>query len=607
MCGIIGYLGDDNFTEYVFAGLKLIQNRGYDSIGVAYIEGNTIQCVKRASTVNTSNAIELVEGIIEKSSVNSGTAIGHTRWATHGGKTDLNAHPHLDHYGNIAIVHNGIIENYLEIKETLLSKGIKFISQTDTEVIASLIGYYYHMGYSIKDSIAVATKQLSGTWALVMVCKQEPNKIWVTRNGSPILLGLDQNFAMVVSEQSAFSNYITKFIPIDNHDIIEIKLEDGRISYSTNICESKIVSKTMQDIDLSPFPFKYWMEKEILSQPDSINNAINNGGRLSRDDSVKLGGLDTHKEQLLKIEHLILLGCGTSYNSGHWSIALFKSFSIFKSVTMYDGAEFTENDIPDGICGFVLLSQSGETRDLIACLDIAKSKSIITIGIVNVVDSFIARETTCGVYLNAGREHAVASTKSFTNQCIVLALTAVWFAQNKNLHAEKRKQIINDIRMLPLHMENVLNKDSHVDELLVHFDFSQSCFILGKGSNQAIACEGSLKLKEIAYIHAEGFSSSALKHGPFALIVQDVPIFIIDIDHVHHDKNMNAFHEVTARGANPIVISCFPNAHLTIDNNNTFGGILVNIYFQLIALKVAILKGHNPDFPRNLAKVVTVD
>ena len=607
MCGIIGYLGDDNFTEYVFAGLKLIQNRGYDSIGVAYIEDNTIQCVKRASTVNTNNAIQLVEDIIGKTTIRSGTAIGHTRWATHGGKTDLNAHPHLDHYGNIAVVHNGIIENYLEIKEMLFSKGIKFISQTDTEVIASLIGYYYHMGYSIKDSIAASTKQLSGTWALVILCKLERHKIWVTRNGSPILLGLDQNFAMVVSEQSAFSNYITKFIPIDNHDIIEIKLEDGKISYSTNICESKIVSKTIQDMDISPFPYKYWMEKEILSQPESINNAINNGGRLSRDECVKLGGLDSHKDKLMKIDHLILLGCGTSYNSGHWSIALFKSFSIFKSVTIYDGAEFTENDIPDGICGFVLLSQSGETRDLIACLDIAKSKSIMTIGIVNVVDSFIARETTCGVYLNAGREYAVGSTKSFTNQCIVLALTAIWFAQNKQVHVEKRKQIINDIRILPLHIENVLSKGTLVDELLNQFDYSQSCFILGKGSNQAIANEGSLKLKEISYIHAEGFSSSALKHGPFALIVEDVPIFIIDIDHVHHDKNMNAFHEVSARGANPIIISCFKNGLLTIDNNNTFGGILVNIYFQLIALKIAILKGHNPDFPRNLAKVVTVD
>jgi glucosamine--fructose-6-phosphate aminotransferase (isomerizing) len=607
MCGIIGFLGEDNFTEYVLDGLKLIQNRGYDSVGIAYIENGDLYCCKRAS-LNNNDSLSVVTDIVLKSDIKSNIAIGHTRWATHGNKTDINAHPHIDFYNNIALVHNGIIENYLEIKAMLVEKGIIFQSQTDTEIISSLIGYYYKNGNTVNESINLAISQLNGTWALTIICKDIPNKMWITRNGSPILLGLDDNFAMVVSEQTAFSNYVNKFIPVDNNDVMEISLDNGKISYNKIICENKIILKSQIEFDKSPAPYKFWMEKEIFTQPQHYFNAINNGGRLNSESTVMLGGLEHHKDALNDIDHLTILGCGTSYNAGLWSLQMFKSLNIFKSVSIYDGAEFNTDDIYEGKNAFIFLSQSGETRDLIRCLDIAKNKSIITIGIVNGVDSFIARETTCGIYLNAGPEFAVASTKSFTNQCIVLTLLVIWFAQHKDVHIEKRINMIRDIRMLYVHIENILNKSSCVDELLRDYDISQSCFILGKGVNQAISYEGALKLKEIAYIHAEGFSSSALKHGPFALIVDNLPIFIIDTDYINHEKNMNAYNEVKCRGAKTIMISSIlSNSELTVDTNNTFGGVLSNIYFQLIAYKIALLRGNNPDFPRNLAKVVTVE
>jgi len=282
---------------------------------------------------------------------------------------------------------------------------------------------------------------------------------------------------------------------------------------------------------------------------------------------------------------------------------------IFNTVSLYDGAEFTEYDIPKGNVhmdniGFVLLSQSGETRDLIRCLDIAQQHSIITIGIVNVVDSFIARETTCGIYLNAGMEVAVASTKSFTNQCIVLSLLCAWFAQNKNVNIGN---IIKDLRKLCVQMEYILSKQDVIQSIANNIDITMSSFLLGKGQLQAIANEGALKLKEIAYMNAQGYSSSALKHGPFALIVPSLPIFIIDVDYENHDKNMSAYNEVKAREANVYLLSCYNETLLDVPQNTTFSGLLVNIYFQLLSYKIALRGNYNPDYPRNLAKVVTVD
>jgi glucosamine--fructose-6-phosphate aminotransferase (isomerizing) len=322
-----------------------------------------------------------------------------------------------------------------------------------------------------------------------------------------------------------------------------------------------------------------------------------------------LGGLDSNKDNLLNIDHMILLGCGTSFHSGLWVLDIFKCLDIFDTVSIYDGADFNKRDIPKrGKVGAILISQSGETKDLHRCIQIIQENNMISIGVVNVIDSFIARESDCGVYLNAGREVAVASTKSFTNQCIVLSLIAIWFSQNKNTCLEKRKRMIKDLHNLPFQLKEILKIENlnKITEISKSISDKNSMFILGKGKEEAVAKEGALKIKEITYIHAEGYSSSALKHGPFGIIVPGLPIILLDVNEKYREKNENVFQEVTARGANVLKISD-KNGELIIGKNETFGGILSNVYIQLISYYCALEKKLNPDFPRNLAKVVTVE
>ena len=371
--------------------------------------------------------------------------------------------------------------------------------------------------------------------------------------------------------------------------------------------------------DSLPDGCSHWMKKEIFEQIETINRSINYGGRIENKTCVKLGGLDDNKDNLLDIKHLIILGCGTSYHAGLWSLYEFKSYEIFDTVSCIDGAEFDISDIPRrNKTALILCSQSGETKDLHRCIDIARTFDLITIGVVNTADSMIARETDCGVYLNAGREVAVASTKSFTSQCIILTLIAIWFAQNKGIHIKKRQKAIHDLRnfsfQLNSHFDSLENLATNCAKILKNSD---SLFILGKGNNEAIAKEGSLKIKEVAYIHAEGYSSSALKHGPFALIKENLPIIIIDTIKKYSEKSINAFNEVKSRKANVFIITDNISSYVNIDiakenmieisNNETYGSLIANIYLQLLSYYLSIELGYNPDFPRNLAKVVTVE
>jgi glucosamine--fructose-6-phosphate aminotransferase (isomerizing) len=489
----------------------------------------------------------------------------------------------------------------------LIDKGYFFRSQTDTEIIAVLIGYYLDNNEPIEQAIKKALEELSGTWALVIIHKDYPNKIWITRNGSPLLLGMEEEYVMIVSEQIAFANFIKKYIVIDNHDLIEISKEERTIKYNKNIQRYPIKEKINIPIELKPTNYRHWLIKEIMEQPDSVTRAMNNGGRIDNNTNVKLGGLDTYKSRLLEINHLIVLGCGTSYHAGLWSLDIFKTLDIFHTVVVYDGAEFQVKDIPKlGNTGVILLSQSGETKDLHRCIQIAKDYDLITIGIVNVIDSLIARESDCGIYLNAGREVAVASTKSFTNQCVVLSMVAIWFSQCKATCIEKRKKIITDLRNFPFQIQNVLDNADNVKALVATLKDARSLFVLGKGKEEAIAKEAALKIKEVTYIHAEGYSSSALKHGAFALIEKNLPVILFDFEEENREKNKNAYQEISARDATIIKISDL-SGNLVTEKNATFSGLLGNVYVQLLSYYVAIENGFNPDFPRNLAKVVTVE
>jgi len=608
MCGIVGYLGNGNSIPFLLKGLSLLQNRGYDSVGISYITSNNIQTYKYAST-STNNAISILNENITTEATST-VGIGHTRWATHGAKIDINAHPHHDHLDRISLVHNGIIENFQEIKTELVKQGYSFRSSTDTEAISLLIGSYIDQGLSMTKSIQNTVDKLRGTWALVIIHRDFPNKIWCIRNGSPLLLGIDETFILIASEQIAFQNYIQNYIVLNDHDLIEISYQDNIIQYNKCMNHYPRNQKNNDEItSIHPTGYTHWMLKEIEEQPECIMRAINRGGRILTDATVKLGGLERFRDILLEAKHLILLGCGTSYHSGLWSTQLFKGLELFDTVSLYDGADFTIHDIPrNGKVVAILISQSGETKDLHRCIQIIQENNILSIGVVNVVDSFIARETLCGVYLNAGREVAVASTKSFTNQCIILSLIAIWFSQNRGTFLERRQKIINDIYQLPFQIRNILSQREVIENLSHRIYMSHSLFVLGKGYEEAVALEGALKIKEVTYIHAEGYSASALKHGPFGLIEPGLPIILLDNSCEFREKIENVYNEIVAREAAVIRISNHDtNSDLVIDKNKSFGSLLSNICLQLISYYCAIEKGYNPDFPRNLAKVVTVE
>ena len=606
MCGIVGFIGNDNAYEKILNGLIQLQNRGYDSAGISVMEDD-IKTWKYAS-VESATALEKLSKFGSESSI----GIGHTRWATHGAKTDVNSHPHVSYNNIFSLVHNGIIENYKELKAMLVKRGIQNKSQTDTEVIVNLIAMFYDETHNVFTSIQKTTKLLKGTWGICVLCKNEPNKIYCTRHGSPLLIGIDDSMMMITSEQSGFCNMFNQYIVLNNHDIcvldynesntVELKTNDNYEQHEVN----------NNEYALTPDPYPHWTLKEINEQVESSQRAISMGGRLL-ENSVRLGGLNKNEKQVGQIDNLIILGCGTSYHSGMYGAFYFKEMSELNNIQLFDGAEFTKEDIPKlGNTALILISQSGETKDLHRCIQIANDCDLFTIGIVNVVDSLIAREVNCGCYLNAGREVAVASTKAYTSQVILLNMIALWFAQYKNIHNTKRQTMIKDLRKLYLDIQKAIQISMEsIKPLLSLFENKSSCFILGKGKGESVAREGALKIKEISYIHAEGYSTSSLKHGPFALLEPGFPVILVAPNDEHYAKSMNAYEEIKSRHAEIVVITdnkdCdLPNT-IIIPYNETFRHLLSVIPMQLLAYELSLMNGLNPDMPRNLAKVVTVE
>ena len=612
MCGITACISQ-NCVQILLNGLVQLQNRGYDSAGITTLvsSGNSLDhdfiTTKFASDEETA-LIKLER--YKNEHFNSKIGIAHTRWATHGPKTDINSHPHISYNGNFALVHNGIIENYKDLKDQLSQNNINCISETDSEVIVNLLDFYYQSLSSCIKSLKYVLSLLQGTWGLVILCKDEPNTLYCSRKGSPLLVGEHSNMAIVASEQSAFCNKLNNYIALNNQDICTISLEGEKIRIVTNDIHTKIHTRNLSSEFLSD-TYKFWTEKEIYEQVDSSLRAISFGARLLSTGKVKLGGLESHQEQLIEIDNMVLLGCGTSYFAGLCGKRYFKSLCDFNTVQVIDGAEFEMNDIPKkGKTALLFLSQSGETKDLYRCLEMTKDTDIIKIGVVNVVDSLLAREVDCGCYLNAGREIGVASTKSFTSQVIILSMMAIWFAQIKNINLNKRTIYIQDLRKLHLDIEQTI-KNCDIDGLLPLFKDQNNCFILGKKIGHAIACEAALKIKELSYIHAEGYSSSSLKHGPFALLKKDFPVILIAPMNTYFSKNMNAYEEMKSRHANVIIVTNnteldLPNTVLTA-NNDSYNELLCLIPLQLLAFKLSLYRGYNPDLPRNLAKVVTVE
>lgn len=609
MCGILGLIGV-LCVEQLFSGLQQLQNRGYDSAGIGTLSSKKFNVMKYASREET-NALDILEKY-KGDFTDSELGIAHTRWATHGGKTDINSHPHMSNDEKFMLVHNGIIENFEHLRKFLISNGYKFVSQTDSEVIVNLLSYYYKKTNDVKEAINSTTDDLEGTWALVIICIDTPKKMYCTRHGSPLLVSYNNQYGIVSSEQSGFAGNVSNYFTLENNDICVIEKEKDEINVITS---QNYDFKKINELEncITPYPHPHWTIKEIKEQVESSLRAISLGGRLLSNNSVKLGGLDSNSKRLANIDNLILLGCGTSYFAGLLGIQYFKDLSNFNTVQVIDGANFTDLDIPkEGNTALILMSQSGETKDLHRCIEIGKNNNLFLIGLVNVVDSQIAREVNCGCYLNAGREVAVASTKSFTSQVILLSLMALWFAQQKNIKNLVRENYISNLRNLHIDIKKTINHcESQVDQFIPFFVNRNSCFLLGKGKGEAIAREGALKIKEISYIHAEGYSTSSLKHGPFALLNKDFPVILLAPNDNSYYKAENAYQELISRGAKVIFITNKKQDDkenvIYIPNNEKYIDLLMIIPIQILAYKLSIKKNINPDRPRNLAKVVTVE
>ncbi|VVU95012.1 SIS domain [seawater metagenome] len=628
MCGISAYLGNKDTINKLISSLKMLQNRGYDSAGICFVNQNKLINIKYASTQeetsitkieNKLENIKINNDSINTNSINTNSitniGLAHTRWATHGGKTDINAHPHIDYTGKIALVHNGIIENYLQLKEFLNENNITCKSQTDSEVIVNLISFYKTELKDIKLAIKKTITQLQGTWGLVIIDLEQPSQLFACRYGSPLIIGKTCTEIMITSEISGFCNFIQDYFVLQEKDIVTCEYTQNGVKIIKDNIDYKFEKLDNSLIEIDKGDFKFWTIKEINEQPDSIIRSLNNGARLKDEYNVKLGGLNLHKNDLIKIDNLIILGCGTSLNAAQIGKKFFENYDLFNTVLVIDGAEFNTKMIPrNGKNALLLLSQSGETKDLHRCIEIGRQEDMIIMSIVNVVDSMIAREADCGIYLNAGREVGVASTKSFTSQLVVLQLMAIWFAQNKDVHAMLRKESIKDLRLLSNNIQNIIK---NLESQVINFAHKilatkqKSLFILGKGKNQYIANEGALKIKELSYLHAEGYSGSALKHGPFALLEKDTPVIFIVSNDSTLSKMKNAIEEVKSREALSLVISDCNISNIdniiVVPKNKELGCILSVVILQLLAYHLAILQNINPDFPRNLAKVVTVE
>lgn len=600
MCGIIAYLGLEEAKDFIFKGLQQLQNRGYDSAGICTIHqstsNNNFIITKYASQSNITS-LQKLEKELPRHSFNS-VGIGHTRWATHGEKNDTNSHPHIDTYQRFALVHNGIIDNFSTFKDLLSSHNFTFNSETDSEVIVNLISYFYNQEKDTFRAIKKTISQLKGSFALCILDISTPNKLYCVRRENPLLINIKDSRIIVSSEISGFCNDGDEYIMIDNDDLVIAELKNGKINILTK--QSYTPYKIdIVNISLSPDPYPYWTIKEIMEQPYLVEKLCSR--ELEFKEIIKIIPRD--------INNILLIGCGTSLYAGEIGCIYLKNLNIFNVVQAFDGAEFNIQDLPKmGKTAIIFISQSGETKDLFLPIEIAKKNKIFTIGLINVKNSYISKQVDLPIYINAEREVGVASTKAFTLQVLNLYILSKYLSKKNNLEIE----LYTKLSTLSFNLIEMMreNKDSISQVVNYLIDWS-NLFILGKGIQYYFAKEASLKLKEIGYIHAEAYNSSALKHGPYSLITPNFPVIIFVNKDDYLDKNRGIIEEIKARQGFIITISEIEieksDINLKIPFSYDFHGIYTLILIQLISYQLALLKGHNPDMPRNLAKVVTVD
>jgi glucosamine--fructose-6-phosphate aminotransferase (isomerizing) len=610
MCGIVGYTGKRAATPLVLEGLKRLEYRGYDSAGVAVVHDGRVEIFKAAGK------IAMLERELGSKPPAGHTAIAHTRWATHGAPTTINAHPHADCGGTLALVHNGIIENSGALRIALTKRGHVFRSETDTEVLVHLVEELHTQGRPLVDAVAGALRQVEGTYGIAVVSSREPDTIVAARRGSPLLVAIGNGENFVASDASAVLAHTRSVVYLDEGDIAEVRPGDYRITDLASV--EKEMAVTQVDWDLATIErggFAHFMLKEIMEQPESIRNTLR-GRLLEEEGTVKLGGLNITDEDLLKVQRIVITACGTSWHSGLIGEYMMEELARIPTEVEYASEFRYRNPIVDEHTLVVGISQSGETADTLAALREAKRRGARTLGLVNVVGSTIAREVDGGIYLHAGPEIGVASTKAFTSQIAALALLTLKMGRLRALSILQGREVVRSLAKLPDLVATVLGKASQVEQIAERLQRATNVLYLGRGYNFPVALEGALKLKEISYIHAEGYPAAEMKHGPIALIDDLMPVVFVAPTDAVHQKVVSNVEEVKARGGRVIAIATEGDAALArladhrIEIPETLDlltPVLTVLPLQLLAYYIAVRRGCNVDQPRNLAKSVTVE
>jgi glucosamine--fructose-6-phosphate aminotransferase (isomerizing) len=609
MCGIIGYIGKREAVPVLLNGLRRMEYRGYDSAGVAVISNGSLNVIKERGKVAVLS--EMLDGM----NIHANVGLGHTRWATHGEPNRINAHPHIDGSGKIVIIHNGIIENYYSIKQELISKGHLFKSETDSEVLAHLIEELYEG--DIEQAVRMALTQVKGTYGMVALDSDEPDRLIAARMGSPMIIGLGEDENMIASDAAAMVDYTRNVIFLDDGEIAVItrnNVINTRLNKQAVNKKVEQISFNIEEISKDKFP--HFMLKEIYEQSNSLRDGMR--GRLLLDEgTAKLGGLLNFQDKLDKVKRFIILGCGTSWHSGLIGEYLIEELAKIPVEVEYASEFRYRNPVIEDNTISIAISQSGETIDTLAAMREAKKRGATALGICNVVGSTIARETEGGVYIHAGPEIGVASTKAFTSQLLVLTQFALLMGRKRGVVSlDRGRKLVEEMLKLPDKVDELIKRDNEIKELAEQLMEKRNFLYLSRGINFPVALEGALKLKEISYIHAEGYPAAEMKHGPIALIDKNMPVVFIAVNGNTYDKVISNIEEVKARKGYIIavvnegdkVISRYADRTIEIPSTDTFlTPILSVIPLQLLAYHIAVLRGCNVDQPRNLAKSVTVE
>jgi len=612
MCGLVGYIGKENVYQILIQGLHRLEYRGYDSAGVAIFNDSlkVFKCKGRVSDLEKHVAQKDISGSL---------GIGHTRWATHGEPNDLNAHPHTSMNGDFVIVHNGIIENYSELKADLLKKGFLFQSETDTEVLVNLIEYFYRREKDVISEIAVrlALSKIVGAYGIAVICKKENNQLIVARKGSPLVIGIGEGGYFIASDASPIITYTNNMIYLNDLDVAIITKQGLTMKTVENVPAPFNITKVLMTIgEIEKGNFDHFMLKEIFEQPKIIEDTFR--GRISADRSaIQLGGLMDVFPKLLNAHRIIIIGCGTSWHAALVGEYLIEAYARIPVEVEYASEFRYRNPILNSDDVVIAISQSGETADTLAALRLAKEQGSTVLGICNMVGSTIARETEAGVYTHAGIEIGVASTQAFTAQVTVLTLLALKLAKEKGvMNQDTYMELITELVTIPDKIQSILVRHPQIKKIAGKYKNATNALYLGRGSLFPVALEGALKLKEISYIHAEGYAAGEMKHGPIALVDDNIPVVVVAAKDNYYTKILNNIHEVKARKGNIIAVVTAGDEDLKGSVDDLFEipeshpivtPLLAIIPLQLFSYYMAVSRGCNVDQPRNLAKSVTVE